>query len=516
MERPMELAERLAGAVWGHLVGDAVGVPYEFRSASEIHSVEFGAKGTIHRQPPGTWSDDGALMLALLDSLLRDRRDGEEQFDVADQGRRALAWADDKAYTPDADGKFDIGGATGQALDRIRHGVDPAVAGGTSDGDNGNGSLMRILPVALVEREVTDEVLVEHAHRASAVTHGHRIAQAACALYVLVARQLLEGRGRAHALETARVRLHASYAGDSVRLEALELIEGWSGRSGRGYVVDSFWSAWDAFAGASDYRSTIEAAVRYGRDTDTTACIAGGLAGIRWGIDGIPAAWLDGMRGHEIVSPLVDRLLATAGVRTSTAHPLRVDWVDLAQVPRFAGPTGRLGMTFLPGKRDHGIGGAHWRDVRADAARLRSEWATDTLVLLVDDEELRAANVRAIDSALAAHDIELVRLPIADQGVPTDRAAFAAVLDRVIGDLSVGRTVVVACRGGLGRTGTLVGYVLRECGLDGRAAIELTRASRHGTIENARQEAFVEGWQPRHAERDRQGVTPGGEIRGTN
>ena len=65
----MELAERLAGGVWGHLVGDAVGVPYEFRAASAIRGVRWGGRGT-HNQPPGTWSDDGALMLALLDSLL--------------------------------------------------------------------------------------------------------------------------------------------------------------------------------------------------------------------------------------------------------------------------------------------------------------------------------------------------------------------------------------------------------------------------------------------------------------
>ena len=72
-----ELATRLAGAVWGHLVADAVGVPYEFRDASQIGKVSFGAVGT-HGQPPGTWSDDGALMLALLDSLLALRRENKE------------------------------------------------------------------------------------------------------------------------------------------------------------------------------------------------------------------------------------------------------------------------------------------------------------------------------------------------------------------------------------------------------------------------------------------------------
>src|SRR5687768_15596387 len=81
----VSLADRLAGGVMGHLVGDAVGVPYEFKPASAIGEVRFGATGP-HGQPPGTWSDDGALMLALLDSLL------SCGFDTTDQGRRAVEW----------------------------------------------------------------------------------------------------------------------------------------------------------------------------------------------------------------------------------------------------------------------------------------------------------------------------------------------------------------------------------------------------------------------------------------
>src|SRR5918997_1855976 len=95
-------------------------------------------------------------------------------------------------------------------------------------------------------------------------------------------------------------------------IEALDFVETYPDRRGRGRVWDSLWSAWDAFAGADSYRSTVERAIRYGNDTDTTACIAGGLAGIRWGIEGIPEEWLSRMRGREIVEPLVERLLSTA------------------------------------------------------------------------------------------------------------------------------------------------------------------------------------------------------------
>jgi ADP-ribosyl-[dinitrogen reductase] hydrolase len=132
----MTSADRLRGAVYGHLVGDAVGVPYEFTSPDPGRVVELRGYGS-HGQPPGTWSDDGALMLALLDSLC------SAGFDVEDQGRRALRWLDEGAYTPDGDGAFDVGGATSSALSRIRAGTPAAGAGGTAEGDQGNGSLMR-------------------------------------------------------------------------------------------------------------------------------------------------------------------------------------------------------------------------------------------------------------------------------------------------------------------------------------------------------------------------------------
>jgi len=131
--------EILRAAVYGHLVGDAIGVPYEFSAPDPARVVEVRGQGA-HHQPAGTWRDDGALMLALLDSLLR------AGFDPDDQGRRALAWWDDRAYTPDGDVPFDIGGATAQALARLRAGTPAIEAGGTGEHDQGNGSLMRVIP----------------------------------------------------------------------------------------------------------------------------------------------------------------------------------------------------------------------------------------------------------------------------------------------------------------------------------------------------------------------------------
>jgi ADP-ribosylglycohydrolase len=304
------MSERARAAIWGHLVGDAIGVPYEFSQPNPDRVVEVRQFG-MHHQPAGTWSDDGALMLALLDSLT------SVKFDPADQAQRMLAWFDEAAYTPDGEGAFDIGATTRAALDRLRRGVPAIDAGGDADRDQGNGSLMRILPVALVGT-AQDGVRVERAHHASRVTHAHPVCQVACALYVLVADELLADPTvpADTALDHAIARLRAVYADDHVAfvpvLEELLAHRAMLRRAGGGWVLDSFWSAWGALAGATSYRHAIERAVRLGHDTDTTASIAGGLAGLRWGMTeatgGIPAEWLEALRGTELVEPLVARL----------------------------------------------------------------------------------------------------------------------------------------------------------------------------------------------------------------
>ncbi len=294
----IELVDRLAGGVWGHLIGDAIGVPYEFMPAAAIQRVEWGHRGT-HSQPPGTWSDDGALMLALLDSLL------SSGFDVEDQARRALMWLDENAYAPGP--VFDIGNTTRTALERLKDGVPAAEAGLAGEADNGNGSLMRILPVALVDRGRRLETMVDHAIRASALTHRHPRAQLVCAVYCVVARSLLLSEPRedtcSRALASVRGLLSGPHRGE------LPTIEGFTTPTGSGYVLDTFWSAWHAFAASGSFAETIERAIRFGSDTDTTAAVAGGLAGIYWGRSGIPPAWLSALRGREIVEPLVARLL---------------------------------------------------------------------------------------------------------------------------------------------------------------------------------------------------------------
>lgn len=504
MARPEELeqeAERLEGAIWGHLVGDALGVPYEFRPPEAIGEVVFGARGT-HGQPPGTWSDDGALMLALLDSLVAWGGEGGRavlRFDLADQALRIRRWFEEGAYTPDGDGRFDVGNATRAAIEALRAGVPAEEAGSVSPGGLGNGSLMRILPVALAGRGLDDAALVRWAVAASGVTHGAPLTRVACALYVLLATRLLVTPDEpAAALADARQALLAQVAGTPLEAAVAELL-GWDRRTGGGHVADSFWSAWEAAEGAGSYGAAVISAVRFGNDTDTTAAIAGGLAGIRWGIGGIPPAWLAAMRGRDIAGPLVDRLLAQGGWRTSTTSPLRVDWVPLGDTPGLAGVTGALGMTLLPGKKRLGYSGPQWRDPAADARRLREDHGCSSVLLLVEDVDLAMSRAWETVPALEAAGIRVARHPVPDMDVPGDRDAFRIALDDVLARIRRGERVVVACRGGLGRTGTAVACLLVDGGLAADEAIERVRAIRPGTVECPCQEAFVRAWDGRGA-----------------
>jgi ADP-ribosyl-[dinitrogen reductase] hydrolase len=302
--------DRRRAGIYGLLIGDALGVPYEFQRAEDIGEVVWGAP--THRAKPGTWSDDGSLALALLDSLC------SAGFDTDDQARRFLAWADTGAYTPHGEGKFDIGTATAAAFARLRRGV-PAEEAGADPDAQGNGSLMRILPLALVDPPDDAAELIDRAHRSSAITHGAPECLAACAVYVLIARRLADGeRDRPSAIASAFEAVEADYRrrADANLLAALETLRSHAERRGRGWVIDSFWSAWDAFANHETYGDALVAAVEYGNDTDTTAAIAGGLGGLYWGLDeatgGIPRVWLDGLRDRPQVEALWDRCAGAA------------------------------------------------------------------------------------------------------------------------------------------------------------------------------------------------------------
>lgn len=297
----------------GLLAGDALGVPYEFHRAHQIppaEAIEFEPPPGFDRAhpgtPPGTWSDDGAQALCLLESLLDRGR-----LDPDDFGRRLLAWRDEGHLAVDAR-VFDVGSQTDRALRNFREGSPALDAGPRHERDNGNGSLMRVLPLALWHRG-PDAALVEDARNQSRVTHGHARAQLCCALYCLWARRMLEDSPKPWDSAVAALRtLYPRRSADREELEATIRPDDPPSGGGSGYVLDCLHSARLAVE-AGPYERAVKAAVALGRDTDTTACVAGGIAGIRDGVGAIPDRWRLALRGRELLDPLLRGLLGLEG-----------------------------------------------------------------------------------------------------------------------------------------------------------------------------------------------------------
>lgn len=300
--------QRVLGGLWGSLVGDALGVPVEFqdRSVLKCDPVTGPRSFGTHHQPGGTWSDDGALILCTVDSLLA------HEFDPQDMGCRFVEWVRRGLWA--AGGMaFDIGMATSDALHRIERGVPAEKAGGWAEYDNGNGSLMRILPVALRFAASETALLFSHVERASAITHGHVRSKRACAFFAAVVRALMGGEAPSHAVDRARAEFRAHYGQgpdmapfERVLTEDLAATAEDSVASS-GYVLHTLHASLWCLLTTSSYRECVLRAVNLGGDTDTTACVAGGLAGIHYGLAAIPEEWRRGLLRQDDLHDLLER-----------------------------------------------------------------------------------------------------------------------------------------------------------------------------------------------------------------
>ena len=267
--------DQIRGMLYGLAVGDALGVPYEFKARGMFRCKGMTGYGT-HDQPAGTWSDDTAMALATLHSLI----ENGWQVKPSDLLARYRDWLDDGAYTPDGV-VFDYGLTCATAI-RSGHGL-------TEERSQGNGSLMRIAPLAI--RHQSDESI----RAASAVTHAHPHVMDTCVRQVRMLERLADGW-------TPDL--------DPRTEEAI--------RSG-GFVDDTADAALWCLSNTNSYGDCVLTAVNLGEDTDTTACVAGAMAGVRYGYGAIPVEWLKALRGAPIIESLVDAvLLDNVGVQSTS------------------------------------------------------------------------------------------------------------------------------------------------------------------------------------------------------
>ena len=330
--------DAIRGALLGLVVGDVLGVPAEgrARSALRVKPVAGMEEYGSHWMPAGTWSDDSSLVLATMDSLIECRG-----IDCNDIMRRFKLWLSAGEYTPDGSA-FSCGRATARAIHRF-DGLNALQCGRRGVEENGNGSLMRILPVSLYQcfafRDILHDsrpAVLDPIHSASAITHAHPISMMGCSLYSGFVAAILNAKTSGGSDHMVGSELQASvlalqndyknqfgnifadedYAGCFSEYHRLLDIEAFRGLSesdiaSGGYVVHTLEAALWGFLNSGSYEECILKAVNLGGDTDTTAAVAGGLAGAFYGVKDIPETWISVIRRLDWIEDRIEKFMET-------------------------------------------------------------------------------------------------------------------------------------------------------------------------------------------------------------
>lgn len=299
------LRDRYRGAMIGMAVGDAIGTTIEFSPplSTSVHDMVGGGP---FRLPVGAWTDDTSMALCLAESLIL-----QEGFDAVDQMRR-YTWWHECGYFSSIGRCFDIGITTSQALSRFKNDGHP-YAGSTAESTAGNGSLMRLAPIALMYG-YDDGLCVQYGRDSSRTTHGAPQAVDACAAYALLIAGAL--RGVSHAQLCGET--YAPLTQYQWHHTIAEVVNG-SYRhaqppqiAGTGYVVKSLEASLWAMYHQSSFTDAILAAINLCQDADTTGAVAGQLAGALYGESSIPMHWRTRLSKYHQIAWRADELLKLA------------------------------------------------------------------------------------------------------------------------------------------------------------------------------------------------------------
>lgn len=303
--------EQLKNAILGAAIGDALGVPVEFKSREylEIFPVSDMYGYMSWNQPPGTWSDDSSMMLCLLEGL-------SEEYDIELIGNKFVKW-----YTTGYWGAhhkvFDIGGSTRHALNRIIKGESAKNSGNIFEEDNGNGSLMRTLPLAFYLKEKSVDEVFQTVKEVSQITHAHFRSIFSCFIYTVLAIEILKTGDRILAYKNMQKNVNKYSKLKGFNNEEVNLFKNilekkiWdlsiSEIRGSGYVLQSLEASLWSFYSAQNYKEAILLAVNLGEDTDTTGTITGGISGLFFGLKSVPKKWLEVLARKNDIEELCDK-----------------------------------------------------------------------------------------------------------------------------------------------------------------------------------------------------------------
>lgn len=301
--------------VMGVVIGDALGMPVQFMDRATIKKnpvTKMSGYGT-YNMPPGTWSDDSSMSLATLDSILE-----KKSIDYDDIMNKFINWTWDGEYTP-AGKAFDQGRTCIEAICNYARNKDYKTCGKTGEWANGNGALMRIMPVCLYayiqwkNEKITSNEAVEYVHKVSALTHNHMRSKMACGIYFFMIQSIMESEG----ILIERLQKGMDNAKNFYESDTTNQVE-WK-KFGRmmnlsnfatvtedkikssSYVLDSLEAAVWSLITTTTFEEGLLRAVNLGDDADTVGAIAGGLAGLYYGYDNAPEEWRSVIiKGKEI------------------------------------------------------------------------------------------------------------------------------------------------------------------------------------------------------------------------
>ncbi len=293
----------------GLAVGDAMGVPTEFASREDLLEKPVLKMMPRIRDgiPKGAWSDDTSLTIATMDAI---SKSGINYTAIADNFVR---WFTANQFCS-INESFGIGQTTLKALVRYtQHLEEPYECGLSSFKDNGNGSLMRILPIAyycLVQR-YNDKKILEIVKRTSSITHAHEVAVCGCYIYVRYAMNLLRGNNKFSALAQVRNLDYSMFTIPTLEVYERVLNEDFLTLTiddirSTGYVVDTLEAALWCFLQSNSYKECILATTNIGGDTDSIGAVAGGLAGIFYGYSNIPKEYLEDLRKRDYLEKMCE------------------------------------------------------------------------------------------------------------------------------------------------------------------------------------------------------------------
>ena len=304
------LRDRYRGCLLGLAVGDAIGTTIEFSPPGTFAPITDMVGGGPFHLAAGQWTDDTSMALCMAASLIEKQR-----FDPKDQMDRYVRWYRE-GYMSCTGSCFDIGGTTARALRRYESDGNPFA--GSLDG-GGNGCLMRLAPAPMAYAADPMEA-IRISGESARLTHGLPAAIAASQAFGGMIVSALSGDKKSDVLSKDKLEAMAGEFADSWRLQhdLYEVISG-SYRTkeppairGAGYVVKALEAALWAFDRGEDYADVVLRAANLGDDADTTAAIAGQLAGAFYGVQGIPERWLKKLAMREQIDEFAVRLFELA------------------------------------------------------------------------------------------------------------------------------------------------------------------------------------------------------------